>query len=192
MHLRILKAVAYIRVVGIEDYQSPFMEDAVTVRRAPVVLMDFRKPRREIVQDMVNLMIKGHLHQLGVGKDLPDLAPEVLVHTVVVISPQEASGYEIVPQPGRFLIREPDLPMSCHINKWKGKKVLIHDGQPRLFPRSLDSQYALDFTVKIRKRRRIAIPVPTTPVLEPGYPEFPGRARAYRGGAENQRQGKKQ
>ena len=107
----VLPPVVQVRLVVIVHHQPVPEKDTEALRRQPVVLLDLGGPLRQIVNHVVDGVAQGHLHQGMVREDARDLAPERLVHAVIVVGVQEPALLEPATQDAHLVVREAHVAM---------------------------------------------------------------------------------
>src|SRR5437588_2897536 len=113
--LGILPPVAQVRLVGIVYDQAVAQKDPEPLGRQPVVLVDLGDPLREVVHHMVDGMAQRHFNERVIREHAGDLAPERLVHAVVVVGVEESSLLQVATQGLGVLVREMDVAVPRHI-----------------------------------------------------------------------------
>ena len=115
MDLGIFPSVAQVRLIGIVHDQAVTQKDAEPLRRQAVVLVDLGDPLGKLIRHVIDRVGQRNFNKRVVRKHAGDLAPERLVHPVIVVGMQEPALLQVATQQLHLFVRESDVAVSRHI-----------------------------------------------------------------------------
>src|SRR5437660_217169 len=107
--------VAQVRLIGIVYDQPVTQKNAEPLGREAVVLVNLRDPLRELIRYVIDRVRQRDFNEGVVGKHARDLAPERLVHPIVVVGMEETALLEVAAQDRHLLVGEAHVAVPRHI-----------------------------------------------------------------------------
>src|SRR4029077_13561327 len=111
-------------------------------------------------------MRERNVYELAIGKDPLDLAAEARVDSIVVAHMEEAASHQILSQSHNLLVTQANVAVPGHMEERIVPQLVVHDPNPRFDLVDVERGPLTDGGEKIRKTRRIRVPVSAAVVLQ--------------------------
>src|ERR1041384_5594039 len=102
MHRLVLPAITEIALIGVIDHQPAVHEDAESLRRLAVMLVNLGNACRKLVNEVIDRVVKRYLDEGTVGKQPLDLAAKRFIESVIVVGVEEAALQQPPTQDGEL------------------------------------------------------------------------------------------
>src|ERR1051325_7626652 len=178
--LGVVPAVAGVRLICIIEDEPSVMEEAEPLGGLSVVLVGLGRAVRKLVLAVIESKGIGKLHELLLGEHLLDLAPEGLIHAVVVVRINEAAVLQTGPQPLDLEVGERDVPMPGRENERIGEEPVIRNFDELVGGFHIDQGMLPDERQQVHFLLLVVVPIAAARIFQARDFEGAGKLRLLR------------
>lgn len=180
VHFRILPAITKIGLIAVIHRKSFPHENAETLGRFSIVLVDLGNAFRKVVHHVIHRVSKRDIDKRPVGKYTLDFAPEAGIESIVVVDVQKSASREKLTEPDDLGFAKAYVSVTCNVQERIVPEPVIHERHASFRTINFECCTPGNSADEIGKTGWIRVPVSATIVLESGD----GQPRLRTGGGE--------